>query len=36
MRLGGGLEIHRRHITFDYLDTVTGVVRPDRPAPGLA
>ena len=22
----GGLDIHRKQITFDYLDTVTGVV----------
>ena len=29
----GGLDIHRKQITFDYLDTVTGAgaARPDRP-----
>jgi hypothetical protein len=27
MPIVGGLDIHRRQITFDYLDTVTGEVR---------
>ena len=33
MPIVGGLDIHRKQITFDYLDTVTGEVqaRPDRP-----
>ena len=33
MPIVGGLDIHRKQLTFDYLDTVTGEVqaRPDRP-----
>ena len=27
MSIVGGLDIHRKQITFDYLDTVTGQVR---------
>ena len=27
MPIVGGLDIHRKQITFDYLDTVTGEVR---------
>ncbi len=27
MPIVGGLDIHRKQITFDYLDTVTGQVR---------
>jgi hypothetical protein len=27
MAIVGGLDIHRKQITFDYLDTVTGQVR---------
>jgi len=30
MAIAGGLDIHRRQITFDYLDTVTGQVRRGR------
>ena len=26
----GGLDIHRKQLTFDYLDTVTGEVRAGR------
>ncbi len=29
----GGLDIHRKQITFDYLDTVTGEVRRGQIAP---
>jgi len=28
MPIVGGLDIHRKQITFDYLDTVTGEVHP--------
>ena len=33
MPIVGGLDIHRKQITFDYLDTVHGggAARPDRP-----
>ena len=27
MSIVGGLDIHRKQLTFDYLDTVTGQVR---------
>ncbi len=27
MPIVGGLDIHRKQITFDYLDTMTGEVR---------
>ena len=30
MAIVGGFDIHRRHVTFDYLDTVTGQVRRGR------
>ena len=30
MAIVGGLDIHRRQVTFDYLDTVTGQVRRGR------
>jgi transposase len=33
MPIVGGLDIHRRQITFDYLDTVTGEVRRGQIAP---
>ena len=38
MPIVGGLDIHRKQITFDYLDTVTGEVRrgqigPSGPGP---
>ena len=33
MPIVGGLDIHRRQITFDYLDTVTGQVRRGQIAP---
>jgi transposase len=33
MSIVGGLDIHRRQITFDYLDTVTGQVRRGQIAP---
>jgi hypothetical protein len=26
MSIAGGLDIHRKQLTFDYLDTVTGQV----------
>ena len=29
----GGLDVHRKQITFDYLDTVTGEVSRGRVAP---
>ena len=28
MPIVGGLDIHRKQITFDYLDTATGQVAP--------
>jgi transposase len=33
MSIVGGLDIHRRQLTFDYLDTVTGQVRRGQVAP---
>src|SRR5690349_10232043 len=33
MPIVGGLDIHRKQLTFDYLDTVTGVVRRGQIAP---
>jgi transposase len=33
MRIVGGLDIHRKQLTFDYLDTVTGEVRRGQVAP---
>ncbi len=30
MAIVGGFDIHRKQITFDYLDTVTGQVRRGR------
>ena len=33
MPVVGGLDIHRKQITFDYLDTVTGEVRRGQIAP---
>src|SRR5260370_38583662 len=30
MAIVGGFDIHRRQVTFDYLDTVTGQVRRGR------
>src|SRR6478736_10407466 len=33
MTIVGGLDIHRKQITFDYVDTVTGRVRRGRIAP---
>jgi len=33
MPIVGGLDIHRRQITFDYLDTVTGQVRRGQVSP---
>ena len=33
MSIVGGLDIHRKQITFDYLDTVTGQVRRGQVAP---
>ena len=33
MAIVGGLDVHRRQITFDYLDTETGQVRRGRIAP---
>src|SRR6516165_4533236 len=34
MPIVGGLDIHRKQITFDYLDTVTGEVRRGQISPG--
>jgi hypothetical protein len=33
MPIVGGLDIHRKQLTFDYLDTVTGQVRRGQVAP---
>src|SRR5262245_3490830 len=33
MAIVGGFDIHRRQVTFDYLDTVTGRVRRGRIEP---
>ena len=33
MPIVGGLDIHRRQLTFDYLDTVTGEVRRGQIVP---
>ena len=33
MRIVGGLDIHRKQLTFDYLDTVTGEVQRGQEAP---
>ncbi|MEV8517667.1 IS110 family transposase [Dactylosporangium sp. NPDC051484] len=33
MTIVGGLDVHRRQITFDYVDTETGLVRRGRIAP---
>jgi hypothetical protein len=33
MPIVGGLDIHRKQLTFDYLDTVTGEVRRGQIAP---
>jgi transposase len=33
MSIVGGLDIHRKQLTFDYLDTVTGEVRRGQIAP---
>ena len=33
MPIVGGLDIHRKQITFDYLDTVTGEVRRGQISP---
>src|SRR5260370_200083 len=33
MPIIGGLDIHRKQITFDYLDTVTGEVRRGQVSP---
>jgi hypothetical protein len=33
MPIVGGLDIHRKQITFDYLDTETGQVRRGQIAP---
>src|SRR6266516_3819038 len=33
MAIVGGFDIHRRQVTFDYLDTVTGQVRRGRVSP---
>jgi hypothetical protein len=34
MPIVGGLDIHRKQLTFDYLDTVTGEVKRGQIAPG--
>ena len=33
MPIVGGLDIHRKQLTFDYLDTVTGEVKRGQVAP---
>ena len=33
MAIVGGFDVHRRQVTFDYLDTVTGQVRRGRITP---
>jgi transposase len=33
MPIVGGLDIHRKQITFDYLDTVTGEIKRGQIAP---
>ena len=33
MPIVGGLDIHRKQITFDYLDTATGQVRRGQVSP---
>ncbi len=33
MAIVGGLDIHRKQLTFDYLDTATGEVRRGQIAP---
>jgi hypothetical protein len=33
MPIAGGLDIHRKQITFDYLDTATGEVKRGQIAP---
>ena len=33
MPIVGGLDIHRKQITFDYLDTATGEVKRGQIAP---
>jgi hypothetical protein len=33
MAIVGGLDIHRRQLTFDYLDTVSGEVKRGQIAP---
>src|ERR1700740_987978 len=33
MPIVGGLDIHRKQLTFDYLDTVTGEVKRGQAAP---
>ena len=33
MPIVGGLDIHRKQITFDYLDTMTGQVRRGQVSP---
>ena len=33
MPIVGGLDIHRKQITFDYLDTVTGQVQLGQVSP---
>ena len=33
MSIVGGLDIHRKQLTFDYLDTVTGEVKRGRVVP---
>ena len=33
MPIVGGLDIHRKQLTFDYIDTVTGEVKRGQVAP---
>ena len=34
MSIVGAFDVHRRQLTFDYLDTVTGEVQRGRVVPG--
>jgi len=34
MSIVGAFDAHRRQLTFDYLDTVTGEVKPGAGRPG--
>jgi hypothetical protein len=34
MPIVGGLDVHRKQLTFDYVDTVTGEVKRGQIGPG--